>query len=80
MTAGSCATRTREPRQVGNQAAISGHSCVPRGCPAIAGCKIPRIRVIRGKVYGFFIYIKKKFFGAENDISSVIPHFQAADL
>ena len=29
---GSCAMRGREPCQVGNQAALSGLSCVPRGC------------------------------------------------
>ena len=29
---GSCATRGREPCQVGNQAALSGLSGVPQGC------------------------------------------------
>ncbi|KAF2955483.1 hypothetical protein AS160_09785 [Marinitoga sp. 38H-ov] len=35
LKAGSRATGTREPGQARKGAAISGTSCVPRGCPAI---------------------------------------------
>jgi len=31
LTNGSCATGTYEPGQIRNEAAISSHSCVPRG-------------------------------------------------
>ena len=57
---GSCATRGREPCQVGNQAALSGLSGVPRGSlfgveGAVTVCRV----IFEVKVYGSFRRIEQ---------------------
>ena len=57
---GSCATRGREPCQVGNQAALSGLSGVPRGSlfgveVAVTVCRV----IFEVRVYGSFRRIEQ---------------------
>lgn len=75
MTAGSFATQTREPRQVGNQAAISGHLCVPRVRPATASCKITVYKSNSRKgVYDFFMCEVKKR-GLHSSLQKMAPSY-----